>query len=260
MFRDLGQSDSSETNGGTEQELGLQSRRNEPPRRAQNPPPPDEEGAAAARGGAGGTVAGPDSAPGASHQCRAARSARPPSSPNPRGGGCQRFSRSTHQHPAEGGCRRPPRASTPPRLSGGSGGGPPRRGMLNPGLSSSSGRGGASASPPDLSEVPASRRKLVFPAAHPSREPRPVESLAGHTTDLRNQEKLLSARAEVSFSSAAPFLSPWRWPRPFRTEVSAPGSSEVYAPGAAGCALRSSYLLNDLGCAHSLSTPQFYQC
>uniref|UniRef100_A0A4X1WAC6 Aldo-keto reductase family 1 member A1 n=1 Tax=Sus scrofa TaxID=9823 RepID=A0A4X1WAC6_PIG len=69
--------------------------------------------------------------------------------------------------------------------------------MLNPGLSSSSGRGGASASPPDLSEVPASRRKLVFPAAHPSREPRPVESLAGHTTDLRNQEKLLSARAEV---------------------------------------------------------------
>uniref|UniRef100_A0A8D1P817 Aldo-keto reductase family 1 member A1 n=1 Tax=Sus scrofa TaxID=9823 RepID=A0A8D1P817_PIG len=69
--------------------------------------------------------------------------------------------------------------------------------MLNPGRSSSSGRGGASASPPDLSEVPASRRKLVFPAAHPSREPRPVESLAGHTTDLRNQEKLLSARAEV---------------------------------------------------------------
>lgn len=160
----------------------------------------------------------------------------------------------------KGGADAPPRASKPPRLSGGSGRGPPRRGMLNPGRSSSSGRGGASASPPDLSEVPASRRKLVFPAAHPSREPRPVESLAGHTTDLRNQEKLLSARAEVSFSSAAPFLSPWRWPRPFRTEVSAPGSSEVYAPGATGCALRSSYLLNDLGCAHSLSTPQFYQC
>lgn len=160
----------------------------------------------------------------------------------------------------KGGADAPPRASKPPRLSGGSGRGPPRRGMLNPGRSSSSGRGGASASPPDLSEVPASRRKLVFPAAHPSREPRPVESLAGHTTDLRNQEKLLSARAEVSFSSAAPFLSPWRWPRPFRTEVSAPGSSEVYAPGAAGRALRSSYLLNDLGCAHSLSTPQFYQC